>query len=268
MARSERKRKQRGGVTRRDFIKQTAAASSVSLVASSSGAASLAETGPDAVTAEIGTAVQSAAQGHASSAVPSLHAGFPIGERNFARFQQVPSRPALKVPRNAIIFAIGDTLIPSAKDDPGYRDLEWYGITAEVSRRIEIADADLDHFNRAASSDRNFTDLTGAERAAFFDQVIQGTGTRDDAEKKKLKETYSHVREMVFTIYYQNFPEHSWPRDAHRVPLLKAGDTHQLTNPNTKNIVTGWDQAGYAGPLTWEEEERRRNFFKKIRWQE
>ncbi len=65
---------------------------------------------------------------------------------------------------------------------------------------------------------------------------------------------YDQTREAVFTVYYQNFPEDHWPRDAKRVPLLRAGDEHQITNPSTPDIVTGWDVAGYAGPLTWEEE--------------
>jgi hypothetical protein len=32
--------------------------------------------------------------------------------------------------------------------------------------------------------------------------------------------------------------------------------------------VTGWDVAGFRGPLTWEEEERRRAYYKKIDWVE
>jgi hypothetical protein len=52
------------------------------------------------------------------------------------------------------------------------------------------------------------------------------------------------------------------------MPLLKPGDLHQITNPNTKQLVTAWDQIGFVGSLTWEEEERRRNFVKKFHWHE
>ncbi|MBI4463424.1 MAG: GMC family oxidoreductase, partial [Acidobacteria bacterium] len=40
-------------------------------------------------------------------------------------------------------------------------------------------------------------------------------------------------------------------------------DTHQITNPNTKQLVTGWDVAGFKGPMEWEEEEQRRAMMKK-----
>jgi hypothetical protein len=33
-------------------------------------------------------------------------------------------------------------------------------------------------------------------------------------------------------------------------------------------LVTGWDIAGFAGPLSWEEEEERRAKYKKINWEE
>jgi hypothetical protein len=48
------------------------------------------------------------------------------------------------------------------------------------------------------------------------------------------------------------------------MPILKAGDKHQITNPNTREIVTGWDIAGFKGPLSWEEEEEQRAKFKKV----
>ncbi len=226
--RNGRKRKRKEGVSRREFIKLSASVSVSTIATTGAFAYSPDET------------------------------------------KESAGRAASKVPRNAILFAIGDTLIPSAPGDPGYRDLEWYGITDEISRRIEITDEDLEHFNRssAKSLGKKFTDLSEKQREDHFNHIIRGTISKDEAARQKLKEIYTHVREMVIIVYYQNFPEHSWPRDARRVPLLKPGDEHQLTNPNTNKIVTGWDQAGYAGPLTWEEEEKRRKFFKQINWQE
>ncbi len=204
--------------------------------------------------------------------IPSLYVGFPVGDRNlgFGAYPQEAKRATYKIGRNAILFAMGDTLIPSAPADPGYRDLEWYGITDEISRRIEVSDDDLDHFNRSSAEllRKKFTELAESRRADYFNRIVLDSGSKNDSAQKKLRETYSHVREMVFTVYYQNFPQHSWPRDSNRAPLLRPGDRHQITNPSTPDIVTGWDQACYAGPLTWEEEERRRNHFKKIKWQE
>jgi hypothetical protein len=116
--------------------------------------------------------------------------------------------------------------------------------------------------------EKPFTELPDRKRADYVGQILRPGSFKDEEQQKKLKEIYSHARELIFIVYYQNFPEDRWPRDANRVPLLRPGDQHQITNPNTPAIPTGWDIAGYAGPLTWEEEERRRNFFKKVRWQE
>ena len=69
-------------------------------------------------------------------------------------------------------------------------------------------------------------------------------------------------------VYYQNYPEHRIPRDSDDVPILAPGDTHQITNPNTTRLFTGWDLSSFHGPLTWEEEERRRAYYKKIDWSE
>ena len=46
--------------------------------------------------------------------------------------------------------------------------------------------------------------------------------------------------------------------------IIAVGDRHQITNPNTEEIVTGWDIAGYKGPLRWEEEEQYRAVMKKM----
>ena len=39
----------------------------------------------------------------------------------------------------------------------------------------------------------------------------------------------------------------------------------RIVNPNTQQLVTGWDVAGFPGPLSWDEETRRAKW-KKIRW--
>jgi hypothetical protein len=243
-----REKKQRKGVSRRDFIKTSATAGTVTIAGIA---------GVKSVRAE----PENSARGVSAGEPHLLTQGQP-GPRE----QTFP-----RVNRRAILFAIGDTLIPSAPGDPGYKDLEQYGITEEINRRLdEFPDADLDVFNKssAGSFGSPFTQLQADRRADYFNRILQARGFNDETLQKKLKEVYSHVREIVFTVYYQNFPEDRWPGDANSVPLSGPDPDHQITNPSTPGIVTGWDQAGYPGPLTWAEEERRRKYFKKVRWQE
>ena len=244
-----KEKKQRKGVSRRDFIKTSATAGTVTIA------------GMAGVKA-IGAGQENSKREDSPGDGPDML----TDAQGSAREQTFP-----RVNRQAILFAIGDTLIPSTPGDPGYKDLEWYGITEEINRRLEeFPDADLEFFNKssAGSLGKFFTQLPPNRRADYFNKILQAGGFNDDTLQKKLKEVYSHVREIVFTVYYQNFPEDHWPHDANRVPLPGPGAEHQITNPSTPGIVTGWDQAGYAGPLSWVEEERRRNYFKKIRWQE
>lgn len=200
---------------------------------------------------------------------PVVNADFPFDDPHLATQTGEQSRSTPKVNRREILFAIGDTLIPSAPGDPGYKELEWYGITDEINRRLEeLPDDDLDLFNKSSAGPlkKKFTELSDSQRSVYFNVLLQPGSLKNESLQKKLQDVYSHAREVIFTVYYQNFPEDHWPRDANRVPLLRRGDEHQITNPSTSGVVTGWDAAGYAGPLTWEEEERRRNYFKKINW--
>jgi hypothetical protein len=240
--RREKKRKQ--GVSRRDFIKSSASAGTATV-------AGLAALKP------------------AEEYSPIVGAE-PTVEQAPAPQPQAEKRSEPSPDRRSILLAIGDTLIPSAPRDPGYKDLEWYGITAEVERWLEMSDDDLDLFNKSSAGPlkKKFTELSERERADYFNLILKAGSLNDEKLQARLKAVYDAAREAIFTVYYQNFPQNSWPRDPNRVPLLRPGDTHQITNPSTQDVFTGWDLAGYAGPLTWEEEERRRNYFKKIRWQE
>lgn len=235
-------KKRKDGVSRRDFMKKTA-------------------------TAGTATVVGIAGKRATEARQPNL----PAGDPEVTSRSQEASRAAAQVPRKAILFAIGDTLIPSAPGDPGYRDLEWHGISDEVDRRLEdVTEEDLDLFNKSCTGllQKCFTELTESKRAEYFNLILKEGSLKDDKLQGKLRTVYDLTREAVFTVYYQNFPQNRWPQDANGVPLLRPGDTHQITNPNAPGIFTGWDRAGYAGPLTWEEEQRRRIYFKKIRWRE
>ena len=184
--------------------------------------------------------------------------------------------PSLAVPspvdRKTMVSALGDTLIPSDPGDPGYKDLEPYGITDEVLKALpDIDDADLELFNercRGKFNGKTFLELAEPQRADYLRQIVNGSAINDLKELETLRRVYRNTRRRVLGLYYSNFPEHQWPRGKNGMPILEPGDLHQITNPNTTQVVTAWDQVGFHGPLTWEEEERRRNVVKKIHWHE
>ena len=178
---------------------------------------------------------------------------------------------AAGVDRAAVVAAIGDTLIPSDPGDPGYKVLEDHNITAEVLKQLRVEDEQLALFDSHAAemfSGRGFLQLSGSEKEQYFDAVFSGDQIADQQTAQTLRSVLQSIRRRVFQVYYSNYPEHALPRDADGVPILPAGDTHQITNPNTTALVTGWDTAGYMGPLSWEEEERRRAIVQKIDWKE
>jgi hypothetical protein len=181
------------------------------------------------------------------------------------------TRQAAGVDRAAVVAAIGDTLIPSDPGDPGYKVLEDHNITAEVLKQLRVEDEQLALFDSHAAemfSGRGFLQLSGSEKEQYFDAVFSGDQIADQQTAQTLRSVLQSIRRRVFQVYYSNYPEHALPRDADGVPILPAGDTHQITNPNTTALVTGWDTAGYMGPLSWEEEERRRAIVQKIDWKE
>ena len=169
----------------------------------------------------------------------------------------------LDVDPAAVVAALGDVLIPSDPGDPGYKTLEPYNITAEVMRDLPVSDEELVLLNSQAGelfSGKTFLQLKERERESYFDSVFAG----DRGEN--LRRILGRIRQRVFRVFYKNYPEHALPRDRQGVPILPPGDTHQITNPNTKGLATGWDVSGFMGPLTWEEEQRRRSIVEKIDW--
>ena len=170
-----------------------------------------------------------------------------------------------------LIFAkLGDTLIPSGPGDPGYRTLESYNITAEVMRGLEsISDDDLALFNRHSEDlfkGKTFVELSEGERADYLNMIVDGDRITDSQVLAKLKTVYTLVRTRVFVVFYQNYPQHMVAQDDKGLPIISPGNEHQITNPNQPGLVTGWDIAGWKGPMTWEEEEQRRAYYKKKQW--
>jgi hypothetical protein len=197
---------------------------------------------------------------------------------------------APSVNRKQLFAAIGDTLIPTATGYPGYRRLEPHGITDEVLKTLtSVPDEELKIFNAAALEyfPKTFVELNEADRTTFIERVAAsfpadtfgvppaGVGAADSLSAKLTKEQLDKVQRVfrlgrvrVFTVFYQNFPEHRIERDGDKAPRLAPGDLHQITNPNTSSLVTGWDVANFPGPLSWDEEEKRRAYWKKTHWHE
>ena len=183
--------------------------------------------------------------------------------------QTVPASP--EIDRSAMVAALGDTLIPSDPGDPGYKTLEPYNITAEVLKELQVSDEDLLLFNLQAGEffpGKTFLQLQESERASYFDSVFSGEKFANQEAGEKLREVLQRTRRRIFQAYYRNYPEHALPRDDKGAPILPPGDAHQITNPNTKGLATGWDVSGFMGPLTWEEEQRRRKIVQEIDWKE
>lgn len=172
------------------------------------------------------------------------------------------SAATAQIDRRAIFAALGDTLIPTDPGDPGYRSLEPYKITEEVMKGLgAIRDADLEAFNSASGeffSGRTFLQLTELQRADYLRLIIDGSRFADKARLRTLQRIYRQTRTRVFDVYYRNYPENVIARDADGVPILRPGDRHQITNPNTRRLRTGWDVTGFRGQMTWEEEEAAR----------
>ncbi|MBI4483514.1 MAG: hypothetical protein HY652_11575 [Acidobacteria bacterium] len=132
---------------------------------------------------------------------------------------------------------------------------------------ILLSDAELREFNEASRpyfGDKPFLQLSETEREQYLNLIIDGSQVKDPKLLRTLQKVYRLTRTRVFTVYYSNYPEHIVPRDENDVPILPPGDQHQITNPNTKRIVTGWDIANYKPQLSWEEEEERRARAKRL----
>jgi hypothetical protein len=166
-----------------------------------------------------------------------------------------------------IVAALGDVVIPTdGPEYPGYRRLEAHGISNRVLNQLRFVDhvspADLALFNESTAkvTGRSFLESDAAGRASYLDTLFADPSA-DPAVQKVLK----LARERILTMFYRNFPYDSIERDDHDVPI--PNKPHEIFDFKKGDLVTGWDIAGYRGPLSWEEEEQRRSRFQKILWQ-
>jgi len=198
--------------------------------------------------------------GAGSIAITSIGSGLAYGRSEASQAPQLD--------RHAMVASIGDTLIPTDPSDPGYKSLEQYKITEEVMKKLDgISDDDLEAFNQGSTEffeGRTFLQLAPSQRSDYLLLIIDGSKITDKNRLKVLQKVYRQTRTRVFTVFYQNYPENVIPRDQAGVPILKPGDKHQITNPNTKDLVTGWDISGFKAQMTWQEEEECRTKFQKL----
>ena len=180
----------------------------------------------------------------------------------------------------SVVGALGAVFIPSRPGDPGYKELERYGITRYVLTNPlrplrgveggvpEIGGAEIaETFNDAAKqffAGKSFLELEDQQKEQYLELILDGSKIADAEQRAAFKTLYRAVRFRVMDAYYKNYPEHEPKRNSQGEPILKPGDLHQITNPNTEKIVTGWDIAGFKGPLTWEDEEKHRAAAKKM----
>jgi choline dehydrogenase-like flavoprotein len=164
-----------------------------------------------------------------------------------------------------IAAALGATFIPTGSGDPGYKELEAYGITDYVMK--DLPEEGLEGFSSGAKQffdGKTFLELDDKQREQYLELVIDGSRITGEEERSQLQTFYRAARNRVLSVYYKNFPESALPRTDKGEIIHRAGDTHQISNPNTKKMVTGWDVAGYQGPLDLEEEQRMRTRMKNI----
>ena len=204
-----------------------------------------------------------------------------------------------------VIAALGDTLIPTQEPDyPGYRRLEKHGITEEVLKGLKgISSKDFLTLNGVSKDffGKTFVELDEEKRASYVEFVMglfpsgsfgvsdfgalthaesHGRDASDLVESSELVDqpqemdkkvamvlqtVFKLCRTRVLTVFYRNFPYHTIERDEEGAPILTDRE-HQIINPNKSDLITGWDVAGFRGPLSWEEEVERRDRFMKIHW--
>jgi hypothetical protein len=168
-----------------------------------------------------------------------------------------------------IVAALGDTLIPTEEPRyPGYKRLEGFSISNSVWNQLRVVDRvtaqNLALFNDSPKETmgKTFLELDQLERAKHLDRLFAETDATTPVHK-----VLRQARERIFLVFYRNFPYDTIDRDEKGTPIA-SDKLHQIVNPKKSSVITGWDIAGYRGPLSWEEEEQRRARFKKIHWHE
>jgi hypothetical protein len=191
--------------------------------------------------------------------------------------ENLAAEPVPAADPRAIVAALGDTIIPTdGARYPGYKRLEASGISTQVLNTLRHLDRvslpDLTLFNTSAQPllGKTFVELDEAGRTSYVEALLTADSASnaklDQATFTTLKKVTRLARDRILNVFYRNFPYDHVDRDENGFPI--SNQPHEIFQIKTGNLVTGWDIAGYRGPLSWEEEEERRNHFKQIRWQE
>ena len=164
-----------------------------------------------------------------------------------------------------LVAALGDLFVPSAPGDPGYKDLEKYGITEYVLKNLPVGEGSLlEGFNETAKQffgGKSFLELDEKQKEQYLELVLDEKKITDPQVRAQLLAFYRAARTRILTVYFQNYPEHEVKYNPDGTIIFKAGDTHQITNPNTKKMVTGWDITGHRGPMETMDEAHKTPFY-------
>jgi hypothetical protein len=174
-------------------------------------------------------------------------------------------------PRHAFFLALGETLIPSSPESPGFKTLDAQGITAElVDQLANVADDQIELFNKTAAGPfgKPFVDLAPDDQAAYLRAILAGDAKLGDpAVVQKLQTLLRLARTRAMTLFYQNYPQHRVKRDAQGNPVRNPQESELVYNPNTPELETAWDITGFGGPLSSQQEQERRKVLGPL-WKE
>ena len=136
--------------------------------------------------------------------------------------------------RNKLIAALGDLFVPSAPSDPGYKDLERYGITDYVLKSLPVESATLEQFNETARQffgGASFLELDPKQKEQYLAFILDAEKIADANTRRQLVGLYRVARTRILNVYYQNFPEHEVKHNPDGTIVSKPGDTHQIPIP-------------------------------------
>src|SRR5690348_8382328 len=102
-------------------------------------------------------------------------------------------------PRKQVVAALGSLFIPSGPGDPGYKELESYGITDHVMNDFQAAEA-VEVFNTAARQfldGKTFLELDEKQREQYLALIVDGKAITDAEQRSRLQAFYRGARTRI-----------------------------------------------------------------------